>query len=129
MLAPDLTCSTTIGACERTRDRHRPRDSPVAGDRSRGRTGLWSGCWRTGAATAGTLQFLGALVQREFGKGQVDRGDGHPEEKRAAPTSPASSPAGVRLVGGVYYYSSAWLDSTQPVLASAGAGTDAERQH
>jgi hypothetical protein len=73
-----------------------------------------------GQRRAGALQVLGALVQGDLCKRQVDRGGDRSEEEQAALPPVAPSPPGVRIVDGVQYYSSAWLDSTRPVLAEAG---------
>jgi hypothetical protein len=50
-------------------------------------------------------------VQKDLGRRQSIRGDDQSKTEVAAPP-------GVRVIDGVHYYSSAWLNSPRPVLAS-----------
>lgn len=64
-----------------------------------------------GQRRASALQSGGTLVQKDVGRREGIRGDDQFE-------TPVVAPPGVRVIGGVHYYSSAWLNSPRPVLAS-----------
>jgi hypothetical protein len=78
-----------------------------------------------GSCQAGAWSSWGTLVQRDQAESQSGRGRDQHEEREVYLLTVVPGRPGVRLVNGVLYYSSAWLDSTRPVLASVDADSEA----